>query len=260
MRCRLSGSWRGGNCRGGWSCRSPAFCCSASPRARSAGTWSRAGLPTGPRSANTGSSPTSPWRLRSMRDPVDRARYIRARPQPPAPAGGGRRARLGRSPAVAAGAAPRSCSALVALTIVAGGFVAGPHAGLTYNTFPLMDGSWCRPAMPSCGRYAELVREYCRGPVQPPRAGHDHCRRRRCCCGWRGSGRSAAPARRSRCTRCSPPLRCKWRSASRPCCLAVPIPLAAAHQAGAVLLLTAAIVFRHALRRPRIGRRARPTI
>jgi heme A synthase len=30
--------------------------------------------------------------------------------------------------------------------------------------------------------------------------------------------------------------------------LAVPIPLAAAHQAGAVLLLTAAIVLRHTLR------------
>jgi heme a synthase len=29
---------------------------------------------------------------------------------------------------------------LVALTIVAGGFMAGSHAGLTYNTFPLMDG------------------------------------------------------------------------------------------------------------------------
>jgi heme a synthase len=29
---------------------------------------------------------------------------------------------------------------MVSLTIVAGGFVAGLHAGLTYNTFPLMDG------------------------------------------------------------------------------------------------------------------------
>lgn len=29
---------------------------------------------------------------------------------------------------------------LVALTILAGGFVAGTHAGLSYNTFPLMDG------------------------------------------------------------------------------------------------------------------------
>ncbi|MFL5283361.1 MAG: COX15/CtaA family protein [Rhodopila sp.] len=33
-----------------------------------------------------------------------------------------------------------TCAGLVALTIVAGGFVAGLHAGLTYNTFPLMDG------------------------------------------------------------------------------------------------------------------------
>lgn len=33
-----------------------------------------------------------------------------------------------------------TCAA-VALTIVAGGFVAGLHAGMTYNSFPLMDGS-----------------------------------------------------------------------------------------------------------------------
>jgi heme a synthase len=33
-----------------------------------------------------------------------------------------------------------AASVLVALTIVAGGFMAGTHAGLTYNTFPLMDG------------------------------------------------------------------------------------------------------------------------
>jgi cytochrome c oxidase assembly protein subunit 15 len=32
------------------------------------------------------------------------------------------------------------CCCLVALTIVAGAFVAGTHAGLDYNTFPLMDG------------------------------------------------------------------------------------------------------------------------
>lgn len=33
-----------------------------------------------------------------------------------------------------------ACCALVALTILAGGFVAGLKAGFTYNTFPLMDG------------------------------------------------------------------------------------------------------------------------
>ncbi len=33
-----------------------------------------------------------------------------------------------------------ACCASVALTMLAGGFVAGTHAGLDYNTFPLMDG------------------------------------------------------------------------------------------------------------------------
>ncbi len=32
------------------------------------------------------------------------------------------------------------CLGMVSLTILAGGFTAGLHAGLTYNTFPLMDG------------------------------------------------------------------------------------------------------------------------
>ncbi len=32
------------------------------------------------------------------------------------------------------------CCGLVVLTMLAGGFVAGTHAGLDYNTFPLMDG------------------------------------------------------------------------------------------------------------------------
>ena len=41
--------------------------------------------------------------------------------------------------------------------------------------------------------------------------------------------------------------------------LVVPVPLGAAHQAGAVLLLTAAIVFRHSLRRPELdGAAQRP--
>ncbi len=34
----------------------------------------------------------------------------------------------------------RASAILVALTIVAGGFTAGLHAGLAYNTYPLMDG------------------------------------------------------------------------------------------------------------------------
>ena len=34
------------------------------------------------------------------------------------------------------------CAALIVATIVAGGLVAGTHAGFDYNSFPLMDGRW----------------------------------------------------------------------------------------------------------------------
>ncbi len=40
----------------------------------------------------------------------------------------------------------RACCLLVGLTIVAGGFTAGLHAGLAYNTFPLMDGRLVPPS------------------------------------------------------------------------------------------------------------------
>jgi cytochrome c oxidase assembly protein subunit 15 len=53
--------------------------------------------------------------------------------------------RPGRSPEANTRIARRMLSAtcmMVALTILAGGFVAGTRAGLSYNTFPLMDGQW----------------------------------------------------------------------------------------------------------------------
>lgn len=43
------------------------------------------------------------------------------------------------------GAAGRSFAALVFLTLLSGGFVAGLDAGMTYNTFPLMDGRLVPP-------------------------------------------------------------------------------------------------------------------
>ncbi len=48
-------------------------------------------------------------------------------------------------PAQAAGPlrpAAWSFAGLLTLTLISGGFVAGTDAGLTYNTFPLMDGAW----------------------------------------------------------------------------------------------------------------------
>ena len=61
---------------------------------------------------------------------------------------------------------------IVGLTIAAGGFVAGTRAGLTYNTFPLMDGTfdpgWICPA---ASLRAQLVREHPGDPVRPPPVG-----------------------------------------------------------------------------------------
>lgn len=50
------------------------------------------------------------------------------------------RGALGVRPPALLRSMARLSVASVALTILAGGFVAGLHAGLTYNTFPLMDG------------------------------------------------------------------------------------------------------------------------
>jgi heme a synthase len=142
--------------------------------------------------------------------------------------------------------------ALVALTIAAGGFVAGLNAGLTYNTFPLMDGSFV-PA-----GYAQLhpfVRNWFENV---PAVQFDHrllamTTATTVVLLWLAGWRAALP---------HPPrvaLHALLAAALLQFALGVstllfvvPIPLAAAHQAGAVLLLTAAIVLRHQLRRRRL--------
>src|SRR5579862_2836035 len=139
---------------------------------------------------------------------------------------------------------------LVALTILAGGFVAGLHAGLTYNTFPLMDGSLV-PA-----GYAQL-QPFARNWFENIAAVQfDHRLLAMTTAAvvlllWL-AGRRASLSRPAHLA-----LHALLAAAALQFALGVltlllvvPIPLAAAHQAGAVLLLTAAIVLRHMLRRP----------
>ena len=137
---------------------------------------------------------------------------------------------------------------LVGLTIVAGGFVAGTRAGLTYNTFPLMDGRLI-PA-----GYAQLhpfVRNWFENI---PAIQFDHrLLAIMTAVGllllWAASLRSRLPtsARTALWALLAAAL-LQFALGVSTLLLAVPIPLAAAHQAGAVLLLTAAIFFRHTLR------------
>jgi heme a synthase len=149
------------------------------------------------------------------------------------------------------GAAWRSAAdavlVLVALTIVAGGFVAGLNAGLTYNTFPLMDGSFV-PA-----GYAQL-QPFPRNWFENIAAVQFDHRLLAMTTAlsvlllWLAGIRAALPR----------PARLAMHALLAAAGLqfalgvatllfVVPIPLAAAHQAGAVLLLTAAIVFRQTL-------------
>jgi cytochrome c oxidase assembly protein subunit 15 len=150
--------------------------------------------------------------------------------------------------------------ALVALTIVAGGFVAGLHAGLVYNTFPLMDSG----LVPT--DYAQL-QPFIRNWFENVAAVQfDHrllavTTAASVLALWLAGSRAGLPR----------PTRLvmhgllavaalQFALGVATLLLVVPIPLAAAHQGGAVLLLTAAIVLRHTLRRPQLDAMASAAI
>ncbi|MBV9016404.1 MAG: COX15/CtaA family protein [Alphaproteobacteria bacterium] len=137
--------------------------------------------------------------------------------------------------------------ALVALTIAAGGFTAGLHAGLTYNTFPLMDGRFV-PA--GYDQLQPFVRNWFENVAAVQ---FDHRLLAMTTAGaivllWLAGRRAALPDRgRLALHALLAATAVQFLLGISTLLLVVPIPLAAAHQAGAVLLLTAAIVFRHAL-------------
>ena len=154
------------------------------------------------------------------------------------------------SPGASAGwrRAAEAVLVLVALTILAGGFVAGTHAGLTYNTFPLMDGRLV-PA-----GYAQLHPLWLNWFENIAAVQFDHRALAIATAAtifllWAAGLRAnlPKPARNALHALLAIAVLQVALGIST-LLLVVPIPLAAAHQAGAVLLLTAAIAFRHSLR------------
>ncbi|HEY2540211.1 MAG TPA: COX15/CtaA family protein [Stellaceae bacterium] len=136
---------------------------------------------------------------------------------------------------------------LVGLTIAAGGFVAGTRAGLTYNTFPLMDGHLIPPG------YTQLDPFFRNWFENIPAIQFDHRLLAETTFAvvlglWAFGLRrlSDRPARTALWALFAAVIIQATLGIST-LLLVVPIPLAAAHQAGAVLLLTAAIIFRHTL-------------
>ena len=140
---------------------------------------------------------------------------------------------------------------LVGLTIVAGGFVAGLNAGLTYNTFPLMDGHFVPEG------YAQLSPFIRNWFENIPAVQFDHRLLAETTVSaavvmWlagRGAVLPRAAGLALHALLAAALLQISLGISTL--LLVVPVPLAAAHQAGAVLLLTAAIVFRHTLRKAR---------
>jgi heme a synthase len=141
---------------------------------------------------------------------------------------------------------------LVAVTILAGGFVAGTRAGLTYNTFPLMDG---RLVPTGYVRLHPFIRNWFEN-IAAVQFDHRVLAMTTAAavlllwaCAWRAH--LPKPAHVA--------LHLLLAAAAvqvalgiSTLLLVVPIPLAVTHQAGAVILLTAAIVLRHTLHRAAI--------
>jgi cytochrome c oxidase assembly protein subunit 15 len=136
--------------------------------------------------------------------------------------------------------------ALVCLTILAGGFVAGLHAGLIYNTFPLMDGRLVPDDYARLSPFARNLTENV-AAVQ-----FDHrvlatltaiTALAATVAGLRGD-----PPRDTRMAfwALGGAVLLQYALGVTTLLNAVPVDLAVAHQACAVLLLTAALAARHA--------------
>jgi cytochrome c oxidase assembly protein subunit 15 len=146
-----------------------------------------------------------------------------------------------------------SCTVLIALTMVAGGFVAGTHAGLDYNTFPLMDGEW----LP--GGYARLE-PFLRNLTENIAAVQFDHRLLATLSAFAvattvAAGLTASPPRviGIPLVALGVSVAAQYALGVTTLLLVVPVGLAAAHQAMAVLALTASIVLLHALRSPARG-------
>ena len=149
---------------------------------------------------------------------------------------------------------------LVFLTLIAGAFVAGLRAGYIDNTFPLMEGSFVPPD------YAPLVPWWRSWFEDPTTAQFDH--RLLAEISWVAIGalwlwslRLRLPARARVALHALAALATLQAGLGiATLLLLVPLPLAVAHQAGALLLVTAAVVARHALRSPRVDAAAPPAL
>jgi len=145
-----------------------------------------------------------------------------------------------------------ACCVLAALTILAGGFVAGLKAGFTYNTFPLMDGRLVPESYAALHPFLRNLTENI-AAVQ-----FDHrllasltALAVLATVAW-GMPYAGAPARRALLA-LGGVVAVQYALGIATLLAVVPVGLGTAHQMAAVLVLTAALVALHALRPARPG-------
>ncbi len=145
---------------------------------------------------------------------------------------------------------------LVSLTMLSGGFVAGLRAGLIYNTFPKMGEYWIPSGLTA------LTPSWQNFFANPITAQFDHrllalTTFAAIVAYWLASRGTAMP-RRAAVARNALLHTAVLQVALgiSTLLLAVPVPLAAAHQATAVLLLTVSLILTHSLRQIPMGRGA----
>ena len=136
------------------------------------------------------------------------------------------------------------CAVLVGLTIVAGGFVAGLHAGLTYNTFPLMDGQLVPPDYAQLTPFVRNLTENVAAVQFDHRALATLTLALATATAWlaRRTGPAAWVV--------GVAVAVQYALGVATLLNVVPVPLAVAHQAGGLALLTASVLLLHAVRPP----------
>jgi len=141
-------------------------------------------------------------------------------------------------------------TAFVLLTIASGGFVAGLKAGFTFNTFPLMNGQW----VPDGIMLMEPVWRNLFENIITVQFNHRVLAMLLAATvlifWWSARRQTGSPVVRRALDLMLAAVALQITLGISTLLLVVPIPLAAAHQAGAVLLLTAVLNVAHQLRRP----------
>jgi cytochrome c oxidase assembly protein subunit 15 len=141
--------------------------------------------------------------------------------------------------------------ALVALTILAGGFTAGLHAGLSYNTFPLMDGRLVPQGYGTLRPFLRNLTENIAAVQFDHRVLATLTAASVTMTVLAGVAAPASPALRRRLIAVGAAVAVQYGLGVATLLLVVPVGLAIVHQAGATVLLTTILVLLHAVLPPR---------